>query len=448
MSLRWYQTDAANAALAALRDSPLVEMPTGSGKSHVIAEVARRVHKQWGVETLVLAHRKELLEQNAAKIRAAGIECGIYSAGLGVKDSHQPVICAGIQSATRSPERFEGRKLLIVDEAHLIPSDGEGMYRKLIGYLRERNPNLRLMGLTATPFRLDSGKLWGEGQMFGRLAYTVPTRRLMQEGWLAPLTNSAGQATPDTSRAGLVAGEFVAKEMAEIFAPATPDCVREAIAAAVGRYSILVFTSGVEHAEEVAHQLEKETRDEVRTVTGDMPPLERASAIESFKAGRARWLVNVDVLTTGFDCPRVDAIVLLRATASPGLFVQICGRGLRTAPEKTDCLILDFGGNLKRHGPIDAPNIPGQWKREQRDKKGQPIVKPCPACGKDCAARAKSCECGFRFPERLEARDAASGLLADEAAATLDVVRTEWMRWEKKGKPNAPPTLRVTYWTT
>lgn len=448
--LRWYQQEACAAAWASLcgqPGNPVVALPTGAGKSHVIAELCRAAVQEYRGRVLVLAHRKELLSQNAEKIgRAlpAGVSLGVYSAGLGMRSVSSDVVCCGIQSVFRRAEEFGARHLVLIDEVHLVPHEGEGMYRTFIENLRGVNPKLRMVGLTATPYRTSEGSLCRADGLFQRVCYDAPIQRLIAEGSLCAVTNQEAEASVNTSGLRVRAGEFIPSDVEALFDAKTVQACSEIAGRTLGRKSVLVFCAGVAHAEHVARCLEIATREPVGVVTGETGPLRRSEALSRFRSGALRILCNVDVLTTGFDAPGIDAIAILRATNSPGLFAQICGRGLRTHPGKESCLVLDFGENIKRHGPIDAIDF---GKRKGVGTHGDAPAKACPNCEQGCAAGARVCpECGWVFPPRQPnhepAPDSATPILARPQSWIVEEVR--FSRHTKK-KAAGPDTLRVDY---
>lgn len=426
MQLRWYQSESVDAAFASARRGkhPCIVLPTGAGKSLVIAELCRQAVENWQGRVLVLAHRKELLTQNADKIQKLlpQHEIGIYSAGLKSRQGDQDIVVAGIQSVFKRADELGIRHLVIVDESHLIPESGDGMYRKLINDLQIIFPRCRIIGLTATPFRLDCG-LITDGGVLDEICYEASVARLMAEGFLCRVTNRPTHQV-DMSGVRKSRGDFVQQQMEERFLSSIDGNVKEALELLAGRRSVLWFCSGVSHANRVANQLEKLGELAV-VVTGETMPLLRNNLLESFSAGRLRHLVNCDVLTTGFDAPRVDAIAVLRATESAGLFAQICGRGFRIHESKQDCLILDFGGNIGRHGPLDDPLF-GRTKQKRRSS-GEEILTPqktCEQCDGSCATGCVWCpHCGAEFPRTETAvedsADTNSALLSED-------VQPEW----------------------
>tara|TARA_R110000824_G_scaffold172434_1_gene350299 strand:- start:29326 stop:31041 length:1716 start_codon:yes stop_codon:yes gene_type:complete len=457
---RYYQEESHDAFWNYLRNdigSPLIVHPTGAGKSLVIAMMVRQA-REYDARVMLLQHRKELIEQNADKIRihVPDIEIGINSAGLRRRDTEPDVICAGIQSVYNKAELFGRRELIVIDEVHLVGEKTDSMYGQFLGDIKTINPKIRMGGLTATPFRTGEGPICGKDKMFQKICYESKTGTLIEEGFLCPITNKAATSTIDTSKIRKNKNEFIEYEMEKVFD--TEDNVLSACSEIVNkchdRHSVLCFAAGVHHAEAVAECLRELTGEDVGCVTGETTDIERSMYLNDFRNNHLRWLVNCNVLTTGFDAPCIDAIAVLRATMSPGLFCQIVGRGLRTDPSKTDCLILDFGENIRRHGSIDAPDYgrascgnQGEKKEGEADADKNGRGKECINCKMDVAANARICpECGFQFPVKHEATaDEESTLTGKEDPETWDVTRVTWNRHEKKNSPEAPPTLRVIY---
>ncbi len=455
---RWYQREAVEACWQHLCDrpgNPLIVLPTGAGKSLVIAMLCEQAVRQFNGRVIVLAHRKELLVQNAEKIKALlpDLDIGIYSAGLKSRDVEHDIVLAGIQSVHDKAHLFGRRHFVIPDEAHLIPSSGDGMYRTFLTELRKLNPNLRVAGLTATPFRTGDGKLCGNANIFQEICYSASVSRLISEGFLSNLITLPASASVDTSGLHVRSGEFVSSEMealfndeAKIFAACT-----EIVLKTAGRRSTLVFCPGIYHAEKTRAKIEELTGEECGIVTGSSGSLERASTLARFRDGSLKRLCNVDVLTTGFDAPGIDAIAVLRATMSPGLFAQICGRGLRTASQKENCLVLDFGENLKRHGPLDSESFGITLNSGRGKGNGDAPTKTCPACEEAVPISALVCECGWKFPAPSLAKhgtnpDGSPIFEADVVATRWTVLQVMMSRHKKKrAEGEVPDTLRVDY---
>ncbi|HGH5988564.1 DEAD/DEAH box helicase [Morganella morganii] len=385
-TLRPYQQEAVDATLLYFRKHTtpaVIVLPTGAGKSLVIAELARLAHGR----VLVLAHVKELVEQNHSKYQAYGLEAGIYSAGLSQKESSQKVIFGSVQSVARNTADFDGKfSLLIIDECHRISLSEDSQYQQVIQHLQKNNPALRILGLTATPYRLGSGWIYqyhyhgmirgDHGCFFRDCIYELPLRYMISHQYLVPpqrldmpvLQYDFSQVP--VSAAGMFDTQVLAREVKKQ-KRITPRIVRQIIEYAAPRQGCMIFAATVEHAAEIVSLLPP---GEAALVSADTPSAEREAIIRNFKARELHYLVNVSVLTTGFDAPHVDVIAILRPTESVSLYQQIAGRGLRLSPGKTECLILDYAGN-----PHDLymPEV-GNHKP---NSKSQPVQVFCPLCG-------------------------------------------------------------------
>lgn len=459
MDLRWYQKESVESTIDFLRNkdgNPLICLPTGSGKSVVIAELARQAVEVFDGTVMILQHRKELIEQNAAKVRALlpGMKVGIFSAGLGSYERDSKVVCAGIQSVYKNAHLFAPRNLIICDECHLIPNDGEGMYRTFLTNLeKSQTEGFRVVGLTATPFRTGEGKIYGNDRFFADMVYNADIVQLIDEGFLCDVISTEAKCSVDTSGLHRRAGEFIAQEVETLFNnDVTVAALNEIVNATTARHSVIIFATSVRHAEYIENLLHMHpgvSPDEVGTVFGSTSPLERAATVAAFIDRKIKFLVNVDVLTTGFDAPSIDAIAILRATASPGLYAQIVGRGLRTHPSKTNCMVMDFGENIKRHGSIDrirAKRIAqaAKEKAEKEAKEKNIETKTCPACDVLNLKTTKRCECGFLFPVegRHNAESETTLSIIGSTSVVFDVLEVQYQKWSKPPKPDS---MRVDY---
>jgi DNA repair protein RadD len=430
-------------------DNPIIVAPTGSGKSLIIAHLIKDAMSYPGTRVLILTHVKELLEQNASELVALYPEAdvGFYSASLKKKVLRKLITFAGIQSIHKKAyQMVPAPDLVIVDEAHLIPKNYGTRYNKFLSDLRICNRGVKVVGLTATPYRLDSGWLHeGDNAIFDGIAYDIPVADLMEQGFLAPVISKSGVKTIDLSNVGKRGGEYIESELAK--AASDPELVTETVAEIVRygaeRKAWLVFACGVNHAELLRAEFETHNI-EADVVTGADGMSARADKIERFRRGGSKCLINVNVLTTGFNVPHVDLVAIVRATESTGLYIQIVGRGTRIAPGKENCLVLDYGDNVMRHGFIDQikPKIKG------RTEDGQAPVKKCPECLTVNHAAVRVCiECGHEFPPPQFNH----GTKAYSGAMISTQVQAEWVevddvgysRWRKEGKPDS---IRVTYY--
>lgn len=425
--------------------NPVVELPTGTGKSLVMAYFIKEVLEQWSDQRIfVVTHVAELITQNYAELigLCPNISAGIYSAGLGRRDRGKSVMFAGIQSIHSKASHIKC-DLLLVDEAHLIPKKSGTMYRRFIDNLKAVNPDLKVIGLTATPYRTDSGTIYdGDDPIFDHLCYKYDVKDAIKEGYLAPLITKATSTELDTKGVGTRGGDFIAKELqaAVDIKAVTESAVDEIISAGHDRRSWIVFGTGVDHCEHIRDAFHARGVD-AECILGETDKNARKSLIKRFKNFELRCLISRDVLTTGFNAPAVDLIGMLRPTKSTGLYVQICGRGMRTSPDKDDCLVLDFGKNIERFGPIDTvqPRQPGKGD-------GEAPVKVCPECASFVHISVMQCpDCNYMFPPpppSIKKKASELDILSTAKPVTVDV--TSW-KFSKHNKIGKPPSLKVEY---
>lgn len=455
ISLRQYQRAAVDAIYAYFQahdGNPLLVLPTGAGKSVIQAAFQQEVMHNWPDQRiLLLTHVKELIEQNVDKLAQLWPDAplGIYAASMNRRDGFMPIVFASIQSVHKRAHQLGRFDLIIIDECHLVPNRGNTMYRRFLAAMREINPAVKIIGMSATPFRLDSGYLHtGADAIFTDIAYELPLTYLIDNGYLCPLVTKGGTRKIDLSNVRIQAGEFKAKDidLAVHEGDLTAAAAGEICAYGEDRASWLVFCPNVDHAFEV--------RDELRargivaeTLHGGTPKQERADLVQRFRAGEIRALTNCDVLTTGFDAPAVDMIVFLRPTKSAALYIQMSGRGMRTSPDtgKRDCLVLDFAGNVERHGPVDSVRI--KDKRPGESAPAGPGGKECPQCGYIVSVFARECDCGHKWPFVEKPPHATT---ATEAAILSSQQQPEWfevdnVRYRRHQKTGKPDSLRVDY---
>tara|TARA_Y100001954_G_scaffold236602_1_gene297720 strand:+ start:3307 stop:5052 length:1746 start_codon:yes stop_codon:yes gene_type:complete len=385
--LRPYQQEAVENSINYFkkkRDPAVIVLPTGAGKSLVIAELAKIAKGR----VLILAHVKELVEQNHEKYISYGLEAGIYSAGLNQKESSQKAIFGSIQSVARVEDSFfNGFTLLIIDECHRVNSEGDTQYATVIKKLQERNPHICILGLTATPYRLGVGWIYElnykgviqseETRFFKQCVFELPLEYMIKNKYLTqpvkvdiPVTCYDFSELTDSNRL------YTTSQVDELLKKQkrlTPLIIKNIIdiTETYNRQGVMIFSSTVRHAKEIFEALPK---GQAKIVIGDTEDSERDKIIEEFKEKKFKYLVNVSVLTTGFDAPHVDVIAILRPTESVSLYQQIIGRGLRLHSNKKDCFILDYTG---MGHDIYRPEISGK----RPNKTSEPVQVPCPQCG-------------------------------------------------------------------
>ena len=478
MKLRWYQEQAVNAVWNYLRTesgSPCVVLPTGSGKTYVIAELCRQV-VEWGGRAIVLAHVKELLEQSREKLTGVvdPTLVGVYSAGLDERTTDAAIVVAGIQSVYRRAEELGAFQLVIVDEAHLIPPNGCGMYRQFLDAEKKISPQSRLVGLTATPYRLGSGWIVRDkaqnddsdkyDRLLDTIVYEAQIDRLISDGTLSSLRSQVARYESNFEHVKTTRGDFDEEEVEKILSGKNVlySVCKEIVEKTRERNRVLIFCNRVESAKKVVKFLaELDAANDAVVVDGATPAGDRAEIVRRFRGEESvdlfgnistkplKYVANVGVFTTGFDAPNVDVVALVRPTKSLALYQQMVGRGLRRAPEKKDCLVLDFAGNIMRHGPLDiarptTPRATGKifvWKK-------------CASCGEVVAGYFAVCPaCGEPFPR--PAPDPTKGIerTASDAPVTTEEERVEeydvtgisFSAHYKKDDPEKPPTLQVEY---
>ncbi|MGH1467812.1 MAG: DEAD/DEAH box helicase [Bdellovibrionales bacterium] len=388
-TLRPYQREAVDNTIKYFkkrRDPAVIVLPTGAGKSLVIAELARVATGR----VLVLAHVKELVEQNHLKYESYNLKAGVYSAGLNKKDSSQKVIFGSIQSvANASDSFFEDFTLLIIDECHRVSLEAESQYAQVIKKLREKNKNICILGLTATPYRLGTGWIYNyshrgvvqtkEIRFFKQCVFELPLHYMIKNNYLTPPVKVDIPVTCyDFSELTESGKHYTTAQIEELLKQQrrlTPLIIKNIvdITENYDRKGVMIFSSTVKHAQEI---LESLPEGDARIVIGETEDSERDQIIDDFKERKFKYLVNVSVLTTGFDAPHVDVIAILRPTESVSLYQQIIGRGLRLDDNKKDCFILDYTGMSH---DIYSPEISD--KKTTTDS--VPVQVICPKCGFD-----------------------------------------------------------------
>lgn len=456
LQLRDYQRAAVDGLFDYWREkpgSPLIVCPTGGGKSLILSTICKELVENYpDMRILIVTHVRELIQSNFMELLGIwpSAPAGIFSAGLGRRDARAQIVFGGVQTIASKTDLIGHIDLVMVDEAHLMPRKSETQYGKLLDGLRAINPDLKLVGLTATPYRLGEGMLTdGEGAIFDDVCFDIPISDMIDGGYLVrPI--SKGMATAfDLSGVGKVGGDYnqgklqAAVDQADV----TRAVVDEIVAYGKDRRAWLAFCSGVDHALHMRDEI-RERGFTCETVTGETPAGERDRILADFKAGKIKALTNNSVLTTGTNLPIIDLVAFARPTLSAGLYVQMAGRGLRLYPGKENCLFLDFAGVVRKHGPIDAVTPP-----HMKTGTGEAPVKQCPqeegGCGSLVHASARVCpDCGHEFPVSEEpkiTRQAEDTPIYSKEAASWRAVNSRRFAYHEPKDPSKPPSVKVTF---
>ena len=476
-TLRPYQDAALKSLWAHIhnkpREHPLIVAPVAAGKSLMIAEFIKQVHEQFPrTRIIMLTHVKELLEQNAAELSEQYPDCdyNFYCAGLGQKRLHNDVTFASVQSiCKKAHELNRAPAIIIIDECHLISHKDGTRYRQFINDCIALNPNCRVIGFTGTPFRSDTGRLdEGENKLFDTVAYEISMGYMIEQGYWAKPVCPAIAFKMDTKGVKVRGGDYAAGELQRAIntTEINDNCVRELLKIGASRRKWLVFTAGVQHCEDVCIELHN-AGISVAHITGKTPPQERIDNIERFRRGEIQCLVNVAVLTTGFNVPDIDLLCFMRPTRSPVLYIQTVGRGVRpvyadgydlTTQQgrldaiansiKPDCMIVDFGGVVDELGAIDTVSIRKKYTGEkpEADEVGEAVMKICPSCGTECAGAQRYCySCSYCFIELSDTASSKAVVSMDEPAEWFHVMHMHQAVHTKK--IDGSRSMKVSYAT-
>jgi DNA repair protein RadD len=451
---RWYQEEALQATWNYLREkkgNPLIALPTATGKAFVIADLNRRALAYYpATRILNLTHVHTLVQQNYDELLEIwpSAPASVYSAGLKKKDFQAPIVFGTIQSVHKHAELFGFRDLVTIDEAHMLSPKEDSMYQKALAKLLAINPFLRVIGLSATCYRMGQGMLTEDG-LFEDICYDktqlADFNKFIEDGHLCTLIAKPTLTEYDTEGLPTKRGEFDAKE-AE-FRTDKHDLnlkiCEEIYKAAYDRKSWLIFCTSINHAEHINAILQRSGLDS-QVAHSKLDPEVCDKRIEDWKAGRLRCLVTRDMCTTGVNNPRLDFIGMLRLTQSVPLWVQMLGRGTRIYPGKQNCLVLDFAGNVKRLGQINDPKIPG---RPGKSGSGSAPVRVCENCGVYNHASARSCfHCGFVFPivSKLVTTASEAPLIRDDKPH-IETYEVKYATYTPHEKYPNPPCVKVAY---
>lgn len=453
--------------------NPLILMPTGTGKSVVIARFICETLLAWPSQKIIIcAHVKELIEQNSGKLRSMwpNAPIGINSAELGRRDCIQSAIFASIQSVFKSAKDFGCVNLLIVDESHMVSPEDKSRYQRFIKELREINPHLKVIGFTATGWRTKGGHLVSEkDSLFTDVCVDMTTIEafnwFFNEGYLCHLTPKKTQLQYDLTGVRKLGSDYNQKDLIECVDrdDLTEALIRETIATAQDRNHWLGFFSGVNHAI-VAAEILNDYGIKTIAIHSELNTTDRDNYIEEWKNGKYQCATNNNILTTGIDFPGIDLILMGRPTLSSNLWVQMLGRGTRpvyapgfdlnttqgrlqaiSAGPKQDCLVLDFSANTKNLGPINDPKIPNKGKK---GPKTSAPVKECPCCDTYNHISAKNCiKCNEEFTFEIKISAEASNLEIIKAdLPQVDVMEVTHVTYRMHEKEGSPPSIRITYY--
>lgn len=384
--------------------SPCLVAATGAGKSLINAEVIERLIMQDASSRIIcLTHVQELVEQNYQELLGQWptAPAGINAAKLNSRDVQSPIIFAMIQSIFKSAPYVGKVDYIIIDECHLVPSKGNGMYRRFIDECKRFNKKLKVIGLSATPYRLNDGFLdEGNDRIFTELIQlkSLQMPYLIEHGYLTPLSTPSIETKIDkTKLKPSSTGDYLQASIdAACNVPSvTINACKELVEIGKDRNSWLLFASSIKHAENLKHHLKEEYGIESGIVTGKTAKKERQKIVEDFRSGKLRVFINLYVAMIGFNVKRVDLIAAFGATKSASRYVQLCGRGMRNHESKLDCLFFDFAGLIDIHGPVDE--VQGKSKKKGNGE-GEAPIKICPQCESSMLAASRECpDCGYLF---------------------------------------------------
>ncbi len=438
---RQYQIDCATAWVNVVfkrpEKNPVVAVPTGAGKTLIMCLFIKMYLEKFPHDQIVvLSHTQDILEQDHEALSRyfPDKDIGLYSSGLNSRSVNQ-VTVAGIQSAYRVPERFAFTNLYMVDECHTVNHKAEGMYRSLL----EKTPSI-VTGMSATVFRSGHGYIYKNNALFDYLAYDLTSidnfNKLVKDGYLTKLISLSTDMKLDSSNVKKSAGDYNIKQLATAHnkQEITDAAIKETIKYGQNYKKWLIFAIDIDHANSICSSLISHELD--AAVLHSRMAANRRTVTRLFKEGSLRCLVSVGMVTTGFDAPNVDLVVLLRPTMSAVLHVQMVGRGLRVAPNKDHCLVLDFAGNTARLGPINDVIVP----KEKGSGTGEAPTKECPKCKVILPASVRHCDvCGweFIFKIKITAASDTAKIVANSKIRSLNVTAIQYQIHKKQGKPDS-----------
>ena len=453
MENRWYQDEAAAASAESNAFSSIIGMPTGTGKSNVLASILKPYIKD-GKRCLNLVHDKNIIQQNHDKLKLVfpAAPAGILSAGLRKNEADYPVIFGGIGTVANRLDILPDFDFMSIDECHRVPFGDQSQYAKVINHFRKLNRKLRIRSLTATPWRQIGGHLTN-GPYFDEMAYDLNTidywNRLTDEEFLSPVISKGSDLEVDSKglRKNRSTGDFMPEDLEKKWNDdaLSISIMNEVCSLGYDRKRWLIFAVSIAHAESISGILNA-LGVEAKVLHSKLSQAEQKQILEDHKAGKIRAVVNVYMLTTGYDYPEIDLIVVARNINASSLWVQIVGRGTRVHPNKKNCLVLDYGGNTIRCGPVNDPIIPGPTGQKNKGG-GQAPARQCPECKTISHISLKSCPvCGHVWPVQKKIVDQASTeKIVVKERNELDFMYVNKVKYTKHIKEGKPPSVKVTF---
>ena len=471
--LRYFQRTAIDAVFGYWAETPghpLVEMATGTGKSITMGTLSKELVLGYpDIRIVNVTHVIELVEGNAMELLGIWNEApfGIYAATLNRRDRRAQVLFAQLQTVWNKADEIGHVDVLEIDEVHLVPADANTMYRKLIDGLMAINPDMKIAGFTATPFRLDSGRLdEGDDKLFDRIVYTYGIRQGIDDGYLTPITSKPVGTRLDVTGVGKSMGDFKKGDLQAAVdkESLTRTIITEVMDVEGSRRKALFFCAGVDHATHM-RDIIRAAGKTCEVLSGKTPRAERRAMLAAYGRGEIWGITNDNVMSTGTNVPGIDLIVDCSPTASAGRYAQRGGRGTRVIyppgfdPEATDaegrraaiaagikpnCRYMNFAGNIERHGPIDMiePKKPGKGD-------GEAPIKMCPQCDEILHASLHVCwNCGHQFEisdvPKIFSKASEAPILSTDAPVWEEVISREFAEHLKVGKP---PSVKITFGT-
>lgn len=449
---RWYQLGAAKAAYDYFMTQPgntCIALPTGTGKSYVIAIFIQAILINFPRTKILLATcSKELVKQDRDELQKLipQIKIGICSAGLKKRETRESVVFGTIGTMVNADLR--DFHIMIIDEAHTVSTSELSRYQKLLSKLRLYNQNFRVLGLTATPFRMGQGKLTDNG-IFDSICYDktnfLDFNKFIEEGHICKLITKKASFQIDTRNISITKGDFAAGELQEVCDNDVTNtrALEEVISYGHDRQHWLLFCAGIDHAENICIKLQEQGIS-ATFIHSKLKVKELDQRISDYKEGKYQALCTNGMLTVGFNFKHIDLLVFLRPTCSVVLWLQMNGRGLRTVEGKNNCLAMDFVGNTERLGPINDPTLP----RPKGQAPGIPPIKICPECDTYNHCSNRFCDgCGeeFTFFDPIVPEASNLDLIKEFKEAEIIEYPVNFVVYYEHLKLGSPPSIKVNY---